>query len=155
MKSHYLSLLQPLQLHFIYSGLFMLTVMGWKRLYRNYSVAQGLTLKGIKWILFSGQRNFMKYSQNEWLSWMEGGLVGSGGDEEKHNTIGITVCATVFALSIACLPWCRRPGGAWQNTTCYPERACLEESGWNPQLDSHGSERQRKRPVRHLYPFRV
>lgn len=48
-----------------------------------------------------------------------------------------------------CLLWCRRPGDAWQNTTCYPEPACLEESGWNPQLDWHGSEKQRKRQVRH------
>lgn len=58
----------------------------------------------------------------------------------QESLCGICVCVRVVR---ACLPWCKRPGGAWQSTACYPEPACLEESGWNPQLDSHGSEKNR------------
>lgn len=144
----------------------MLTVMEWKTL----KVCSSGTYTEI---LLSGQRNERNEmhfhlnvksgnepeTTNKRVSWREGGLVGRKWrwrGETKHHR-NHCVCAAVSVWSRAesesvlraCLPWCRRPGGAWQNTTCYPEPACLEESGWNPQLDSHGSVRQRRRQVRH------
>lgn len=68
----------------------------------------------------------------------------AAGMEVCWDTTGISVQHLCMCSSVhVCSPWCRRPGGAWQSTACYPEPTCLEESGWNPQLDSHGSEGNR------------